>query len=458
MKIIFFTGFWILFSFLAFSQDRKSVLFKDGDRVDFIGNSITHGGEFHNNIFLYYATRFPAEKVSFFNCGISGDVAGGIISRMDSDILVNHPTFAAVMIGMNDVYRDYYSKTNEANAEIERKKAETIEVYKKNTSQIASMLTKYGCKLIIQLPSIYDQTAKIPADNHFGVNDALGKCAEHLRSITPLYQATVVDYYSIMKDINQREQMKDSTFTIVGKDRVHPQFPGHLVMAYQFLKSTGAPKYVSKMILDAQKRALTESVNCAIKIKSFKKGTVLFECLENALPFPVKKEAFPALSLVPFTEELNQEVLQINNLEQGNYDLYIDKILIDNYSSIQLSKGINLAVNTSTPQYLQSLGVMKLCIEYQKIQSFLRNIAYIENKHLGGYTGNIHDFEAVKEFLKKKLAVTPEGYLKISLEQYLDNKPKQVVYQAQLKEIRDKVYQTNIPVNHTFELLKNSTK
>ena len=225
MKAICLFGFYILFSLTVFSQDSKSLLFRNGDRVDFVGNSITHGGEFHNDIFLYYATRFPAEKISFFNCGISGDVAGGIISRMDSDVLVNRPSVAAVMIGMNDVNRNLYTRTNEGNPEIDQKKAEAIELYKKNTSRIASILTKYGCKLILQLPSIYDQTAKISSENYFGVNDALGKCAEHLKSIAPLYQASVVDYYSIMKDINQREQKKDSAFTIIGNDRVHPQSP-----------------------------------------------------------------------------------------------------------------------------------------------------------------------------------------------------------------------------------------
>ena len=34
-------------------------LFRDGDRVCLIGDSITHSGTFHSHIFLYYATRFP---------------------------------------------------------------------------------------------------------------------------------------------------------------------------------------------------------------------------------------------------------------------------------------------------------------------------------------------------------------------------------------------------------------
>ena len=452
MKAICLFGFYILFSLTVFSQDSKSLLFRNGDRVDFVGNSITHGGEFHNDIFLYYATRFPAEKISFFNCGISGDVAGGIISRMDSDVLVNRPSVAAVMIGMNDVNRNLYTRTNEGNPEIDQKKAEAIELYKKNTSRIASILTKYGCKLILQLPSIYDQTAKISSENYFGVNDALGKCAEHLKSIAPLYQASVVDYYSIMKDINQREQKKDSAFTIIGNDRVHPQSPGHLVMAYQFLKNTGAPKYVSKIWMDAHHKKATELINCTVKIKSFKRDKIQFECLERALPYPVKKEAVAALNLIPFTEDLNQEILQISNLKEGSYQLYIDKILVASLNSLQLSEGINLALNTATPQYRQSLEVMKLCNEYQSVQGILRNISYIEIKNMSGYKGDIHNFETIQEFITQKIAVTTQPYTRSSLAQYLINKPKQHFSTIQLKEIRDKVYQANIPVSHSLNL------
>lgn len=445
----------LVFSLFVFAQKENSVLFKNGDRVCFVGNSITHSGEFHSNIFLYYATRFPKENVSFFNCGIAGDVVGGVISRMDSDILVHRPTVAVVMIGMNDVSRNLYAKINEKNPEIDKKKAEALENYKKNTTKIADIFSKYGCKQILQLPTIYDQTAKISTENLFGVNDALGKCAEHLKSIAPASQAIVIDYYTILKTINDQGQKKDSTYTIIGNDRVHPQSPGHLVMAYQFLKTTGAPKYVSKISIDAGKKKVSETINCEVKIKSSKKNKIEFECIENALPFPVRKAAIPALSLVPFVEDLNQEVLQVGDLESGNYDLLIDQIHVGSYTSFQLEKGINLAGDTLTPQYRQSLRVMDLCNEYRTIGSNLRNIAYIEFKNLDEYKGKITDFEALKAFLNEKMEKTANAWIRSNFEQYQVNKPKQAYYEAQLEEIRNKIYQTNIPASHTFELIKN---
>ena len=51
--------------------------FEKGDRVVFIGDSITHGGSYHPNIYLFYATRFPDAQFAAYNCGIAGDTAPG---------------------------------------------------------------------------------------------------------------------------------------------------------------------------------------------------------------------------------------------------------------------------------------------------------------------------------------------------------------------------------------------
>jgi hypothetical protein len=44
---------------------HKNEPFTDGDKVCFIGNSITHGGKYHSLIYLYYLTRFPEKEIKF---------------------------------------------------------------------------------------------------------------------------------------------------------------------------------------------------------------------------------------------------------------------------------------------------------------------------------------------------------------------------------------------------------
>ena len=38
--------------------------FEEGERVVFVGNSITHGGHYHSFIWLYYMTRFPDKPIT----------------------------------------------------------------------------------------------------------------------------------------------------------------------------------------------------------------------------------------------------------------------------------------------------------------------------------------------------------------------------------------------------------
>ncbi len=446
MKILTFILFFSLVLFTK-AQDNK-LIFKEGDRVAFIGNSITHGGEFHPDIFLYYATRFPNEKVNFYNCGISGDVAGEILARLDSDVLVHKPNIAALMVGMNDMFRGYKNGTVGKN---------TYDTYQKLTSQLADKLTNAGCKLIFELPSIYDQTAEITTQKSVGVNDALCKCAEYLKSIAPKYNAVVVDYWTIMKDINELEQKKDKKFTIVGNDRVHPGPVGHMVMAYQFLKTTGAPEFVSRIVIDAKDKRIVESLNCETNSASFKKKKLQFNCLENALPYPVKKEAVPALDLVPFTQDLNQEILQVNHLQNGTYSLYIDDIQAGLFESSALSKGINLSMNTLTPQYKQALEVMKQCDNYRKVYLDLRAIAFVEYKRLPGYKGNLNDYNALRAYFDQEVGKIKDkaqrDYIKGQCYRYLNLKPKHQELKEQLNKARDKVYEVNKPVKHTYRLV-----
>lgn len=448
MKTTYLIFFTLLLFITSIQAQENKLLFKNGDRVCFIGNSITHSGEFHPDIFIYYATRFPNEKVYFYNCGVSGDAANEILFRMDSDILVNKPTVAAFMVGMNDMIRGYKGGVVSEN---------TYPPYYKYTSEIADRLAAYGCKMILELPSIYDQTSEITPEKMVGANDALGKCAEYLRGLAPKYHAVVVDYWTIMKDINEKEQQKDKKYSIVGPDRVHPGSVGHLVMAYQFLKASGAPAYVSKILIDAKTKQCIDPVNCSVTIGSIKKNAVEFTALEKALPYPVKKEAAPALGLVPFTKDLNQEIFQVKNLKEGTYELFIDGTKVGSWQASELADGINLAENTLTPQYKHALEVMKACDNYRKAVMDLRSIAFIEYKSLRDYKGP-DDAASKRTFFDKKLenvkSKAEHDYIQGQCNRYLELKPKQTQLTATREQARDKVYEINKPVKHDFRLRK----
>ena len=54
---------------------------------------------------LLYNMFFPGNEVKFLNKGISGDRTGGLLHRLDEDVLANRPDFIIILIGINDVWR-----------------------------------------------------------------------------------------------------------------------------------------------------------------------------------------------------------------------------------------------------------------------------------------------------------------------------------------------------------------
>ena len=83
-------------------------LFKDGETVCLLGDSITARGATQTIISDYYLTRFPDRTVRFVNAGRSGDTSGGSLARLQEDVINKKPTSVSIMFGMNDVNRGAY--------------------------------------------------------------------------------------------------------------------------------------------------------------------------------------------------------------------------------------------------------------------------------------------------------------------------------------------------------------
>ena len=437
-----------------YAQNKS--LFKDGDKVCFVGNSITNNGEFYNFVYLYYATRFPFEKVTFLNCGISGDDAAGMLRRLDEDVLSHKPSWTVLMVGMNDVRRNLYIKANEAKSGIDAQKKQAIERYKQDCETLVEKMSK-NSHVILQKPTIYDQTVVSNAENAFGVNDALGECAAIMLQLSKKYNTRLVDYRTLMNRINDSLQKNDVSLSVVGKDRIHPESPGHFLMAYQFLKETEAPKYVSKIYLNIKNKKTEEAnVNCQVSNIKVRNEGVSFECLENSLPFPVKDEAEKVLQWVPFTKELNQQLLNVKGLKKGIYDLWIDGKKISSYSEKELNEGINLSLKKHTPQYQQAIAVMNLCVEYRKQESFLRSLKFVELLQKPGFA-EIKDITKRREMLDERLKDFKNSghssYYETQFNKYLLNKPKELDIRQKLDAIKAEIYKINKPVVHTFRVV-----
>ncbi|MCD8091559.1 MAG: SGNH/GDSL hydrolase family protein [Bacteroides sp.] len=366
----------------AFAQTVKP--FKEGDRAVFLGNSITDGGHYHSYIWLYYMTRFPNMNLRVFNGGIGGDTAFDMNKRLDGDIFRLEPTVLMVTFGMND--SGYFEYNGDKPKEFgEQKYQESI----KNYQQMEKRFKELPSTRIVMLgTSPYDETVQLKDNVPFRTkNETIKRIVEYQKQSAAENHWEFTDLNEPMTAMNRRFQQKDPSFTLCGRDRIHPDNDGHMVMAYLFLKAQGfAGKDVANVEIDANRKQAVKSENCAISNIKKNGKELSFDYLAESLPYPLdtiprgweqSRSQADVMKVVPFMDEMNREMLKVTGLK-GTYKLLIDGEEIGTWNAGELAAGINLAKETKTPQYQQALAVMHLNEYRWEIERTFRDYVWMQ--------------------------------------------------------------------------------
>lgn len=88
--------------FVCGNAQKTPSPFQRGDRVVFLGNSITEGGHYHSYIWLYYITHFPDMRMRMYSAGTGGDSSWDMLERIEEDVYGKNPTVVTATFGMND--------------------------------------------------------------------------------------------------------------------------------------------------------------------------------------------------------------------------------------------------------------------------------------------------------------------------------------------------------------------
>jgi lysophospholipase L1-like esterase len=430
--------------------------FKDGDRICFIGDSITHQAMYHTQIHLFYSTRHPEMRIETWNCGIAGDTAAGAVKRYAWDIAPHKPTVASIMLGMNDVNRGLYAD-GMTGPDVEAKRRGAVASHVAGMGKLADLLTRDGTKIIFITPSLFDQTGSQATERLAGVNDALKECGAAARALAAKHGGGLVDFNGPMEAINRAGQAKDPAFTLVGVDRVHPGAVGHLVMAYLFLREQGMTAMVAGMEIDAARKAVLRQDNCEITGLAGTADSVTFRCLAKSLPFPVDSASGKALELVPFTEELNREVLRVVGLADGDYEVVIDGGPGIKTTAAALKGGVNLATVRETPQYRQALQVQALTTERAQLEGRkLRTFAQMEHLFFADLKERSPDIERTtmeQALVTMRGAENKWNRHRIGvIETYKAILPERAALERKSTELGAAIAAARRPVSHAFEV------
>lgn len=431
--------------------------FKKGDRVVFVGNSITDGGHYHSYIWLYYLTRFPDMPLRMFNAGIGGDVARQIDERLRDDAFSKHPTVMTLTFGMNDTGYQFLTGGKADSAY-----AKNIAISYASFQRIIKKLNAHPeIRKILIGSSPYDETAKIKARPLIGKNAAIQKIEAFMREVADKKGWEFIDFNRPMLAINTEQQKSDSSFTLEGTDRIHPGNDGYMVMAYLFLKAQG---FAGKKVAEADINAKSHHVhtgNCTVSEIRTTADNISFNYLANALPYPLDtipegggmqlRSQADALKLIPFTKEFNQEILKLSGLPASRtFKLTIDSTYIGTWTGAQLDSGINLALYRNTPQYQQALAVMHLNEERWNVERRLRQYYWMEYSILKPRGMLYDDSEAAMDSLRKY--AKKDFFVAVSLPVYRSARFKSIrmVWNKEQDLLVHELYRINQPRVHHF--------
>ncbi len=357
---------------IARSAMAGDFLIRDGDRVVFLGDSITEQRLYTTYIEAYALTRHPNWKLSFRNVGWGGDtswlrqrahpderqlfaadeasqqkmVESSVGSGLKRDVLPLKPTVVTVKFGMNDhSYQPF--------------REDIFRAYTRSQTEIAKVLTASGARVALLTPQPIED--KRPDPDKDVRNMSLRNFSDGLKEVANKGGAKFVDQFDPYMAIMLRERGTNPTAVIGGGDAIHPGPAGQTIMAWAVLKGLGAGALVSRAEIDASAQKVVAAQGCRVNNLKVAGGIIGFDRLDDSLPMPIDARAESALKLAPILQDLNRYELRVTGLKDGLYEMTIDGEVVGRTSGEDLAKGHNFAT-TSGPITKQAQKVLALIV------------------------------------------------------------------------------------------------
>ncbi len=365
----------VLIGALTLSSSVKAgdFLIHDGDRVVFLGDSITEQRLYTTYVEAYTLTRHPKWSLTFRNTGWGGDTAwlrqrfhpdekqlfaadadaqqkmveDSVGRGLARDVLPLKPTFVTIKFGMNDhAYQAF--------------REDIFRAYVRSQTEEAKVLEAHGARVAFLTPQPIEDIKKAGASpDKDERNISLRKFCDGLKEVAAKNNAAFVDQFDPYMTMLLRERAGNPAKTIGGGDAVHPGPIGHTVMAWAVLKGLGATALVSEAQIDAAAKKVVSTEACRVSGLKADSDAVSFDRLDDALPMPIDERAEPALKLAPILDDLDDLSLRVTGLAYGKYQVSIDGKAVAEVTAGDLAKGWNYA-DVPGPITDQAREVLKL--------------------------------------------------------------------------------------------------
>ncbi len=199
------------------------VAIKSGEKVSFLGDSITYlgaGSPVGYCRLVESALAGQGLENDMVFAGISGHKSNQMLARLESDILSNNPNWMFLSCGVNDVWHG--------------KDGVTLPDYRKNITDIIDQAQAKGVKVVILSSTMIHENA----ENDF--NRKLDDYNKFLAEIAQAKGCLFADLNAPMKSyIANAKQRGQQAGTLLTVDGVHMNPTGNVMMATEILKTIG---------------------------------------------------------------------------------------------------------------------------------------------------------------------------------------------------------------------------
>jgi lysophospholipase L1-like esterase len=201
----------------------KPVPLKKGERIVFLGDSITQGGGGPKGYVTLVKNAIPENhkdlNIEVINAGVSGNRVADLTNRLQQDVLDKKPTLVVIYIGINDAWRGTTPK----------------DAYSRDLTDVVNKIKETGARVILCTPSVIGEKT-------YGTNprdEALRGYCELSRQVARETGVQLLDLRKAFTDYLKTHNPENKERDVLTVDGVHLNEAGNKFVAKQMLSPLG---------------------------------------------------------------------------------------------------------------------------------------------------------------------------------------------------------------------------
>ena len=207
---------------LLLSLAAGDLAVKDGEKIAFLGDSITQGGMGPTGYvsLVIHGLKTSGVRATAIGAGISGHKSNDMLARLQRDVIDKKPDWMTLSCGVNDVWHGA--------------KGVPLDAYQKNITEIVDKAQAAGIKVMILTATMIGEKADEAN------NQKLEAYNEFLRKLAKDKKCLLADLNADMhQELDEREKAGGKRGNLLTSDGVHMNPHGNMMMAAGVLKGFG---------------------------------------------------------------------------------------------------------------------------------------------------------------------------------------------------------------------------